>query len=131
MDGVLVGGAPLGTVLPTEEDGLRSTRVVQLPRILSVLTRQAHLIGNGMPNEYLREMERVRDLEGFAAVVYSSNWENEVMRDQNLAAGVAEAKDGARPAAAAASASASGEESIVLVDRQPSLEDAWSRAQQK
>ncbi|CRK38078.1 hypothetical protein BN1708_020457, partial [Verticillium longisporum] len=83
MDGVLVGGAPLGTVLPTEEDGLRSTRVVQLPRILSVLTRQAHLIGNGMPNEYLREMERVRDLEGFAAVVYSSNWENEVMRDQN------------------------------------------------
>ncbi|CRK05723.1 hypothetical protein BN1723_001616 [Verticillium longisporum] len=125
MDGVLVGGAPLGTVLPTEEDGLRSTRVVQLPRILSVLTRQAHLIGNGMPNEYLREMERVRDLEGFAAVVYSSNWENEVMRDQNLAAGVAEAKDGDRPAAG------SGEESIVLVDRQPSLEDAWSRAQQK
>ncbi|KAL9946529.1 peroxin [Verticillium nonalfalfae] len=126
MDGVLVGGAPLGTKLPTEEDGLRSTRVVQLPRILSVLTRQAHLIGNGMPNEYLREMERVRDLEGFAAVVYSSNWENEVMRDQNLAAGVAEAKDGGdRPAAG------SGEESIVLVDRQPSLEDAWSRAQQK
>ncbi|EEY20781.1 peroxisomal biogenesis factor 3 [Verticillium alfalfae VaMs.102] len=126
MDGVLVGGAPLGTKLPTEEDGLRSTRVVQLPRILSVLTRQAHLIGNGMPNEYLREMERVRDLEGFAAVVYSSNWENEVMRDQNLAAGVAEAKDGGdKPAAG------SGEESIVLVDRQPSLEDAWSRAQQK
>ena len=55
--------------------------VVMLPKILSVLTRQAHAVGAGMPNEYLREMELVPDLEAFAAVVYSSNWENEIRQD--------------------------------------------------
>ena len=30
-----------------------------------------------MPNEYLQAMETVRDLEGFAAIVYSSNFEFE------------------------------------------------------
>ncbi|KAM0284975.1 hypothetical protein ACHAQH_001664 [Verticillium albo-atrum] len=133
MEGVLVGGAPLGTRLPEDEDNARSTKVVQLPRILSVLTRQAHLIGNGMPNEYLREMERVRDLEGFAAVVYSSNWENEVMRDQNLAAGVADAKEDEAQAAQSQGTKRAGlgDESVVLVESQPSFEDAWGRAQQK
>ena len=56
-------------------------RAVMLPKILSVLTRQAHAVGAGMPNEYLREMELVPDLEAFAAVVYSSNWENEIRQD--------------------------------------------------
>jgi len=51
---------------------------VKLPIILATLTRQAHSIGNGMPNEYLQAMEQVRDLESFAAVVYSSNWESEI-----------------------------------------------------
>ncbi len=51
---------------------------VKLPIVLAVLTRQAHSIGNGMPNEYLQGMEQVRDLEAFAAVVYSSNWEGEI-----------------------------------------------------
>lgn len=52
---------------------------VKLPIVLATLTRQAHSIGNGVPNEYLQAMEQVRDLEAFAAVVYSSNWEAEVM----------------------------------------------------
>lgn len=65
-----------------------ASKVVLLPKILSVLTRQAHAIGNGMPNEYLQEMEQVRDLEAFAAVVYSSNWENEI-QDEELAAAAA------------------------------------------
>lgn len=51
---------------------------VKLPIVLAILTRQAHSIGNGVPNEYLQSMEQVRDLEAFAAVVYSSNWENEI-----------------------------------------------------
>ncbi|KAI5922163.1 Peroxin-3-domain-containing protein [Camillea tinctor] len=62
----------------------QGSKVVLLPKILSVLTRQAHTIGNGMPNEYLQEMEKVRDLEAFAAVVYSSNWENEIHQSEQL-----------------------------------------------
>ena len=58
-----------------------ASKAVMLPKILSVLTRQAHAVGAGMPNEYLREMELVPDLEPFAAVVYSSNWENEIRQD--------------------------------------------------
>jgi hypothetical protein len=52
---------------------------VKLPVVLATLSRQAHSIGNGMPNEYLQSMETVRDLEAFAAVVYSSNWENDMV----------------------------------------------------
>lgn len=60
-------------------------RPVKLPIVLATLTRQAHKIGNGVPNEYLQAMEQVRDLEAFAAVVYSSNWEAEItpMRDES------------------------------------------------
>lgn len=51
----------------------------KLPIVLATLTRAAHQIGNGMPNEYLQAMELVGGLEAFAAVVYSSNWETEIM----------------------------------------------------
>ncbi|KAL5114542.1 peroxin [Pleosporales sp. CAS-2024a] len=44
---------------------------------LAVFCRQAHSIGSGANNEYLAAMEQVRDLEAFAAVVYSSNFEYE------------------------------------------------------
>ena len=44
---------------------------------LAVFCRQAHSIGSGANNEYLAAMENVRDLEAFAAVVYSSNFEFE------------------------------------------------------
>jgi len=59
---------------------------VKLPIVLATLTRQAHSIGNGVPNEYLQAMEQVRDLEAFAAVVYSSNWESEIAPpgDENI-----------------------------------------------
>ncbi|KAI9881333.1 MAG: peroxin [Pleopsidium flavum] len=49
----------------------------KVANVLAVMTRQAHSIGNGVPNEYLQAMEGVRDLEGFAAIVYSSNFEFE------------------------------------------------------
>lgn len=62
----------------------RPAKKVLLPKCLSILTRQAHAMGDAMPtNEYLAAMEKVRDLEGFAAVVYSSNWENE-MREEGM-----------------------------------------------
>ncbi|PGH13949.1 hypothetical protein AJ79_03364 [Helicocarpus griseus UAMH5409] len=50
----------------------------KLATILAVIARQAHVIGNGNdpPNEYLSAMEQgVRELEAFAAVVYSSNFD--------------------------------------------------------
>ncbi|KAK3313860.1 peroxisomal biogenesis factor 3-like protein [Apodospora peruviana] len=81
--------ATAGDVTTTMTSATITNRAVLLPKILSVLTRQAHIIGNGMPNEYLQVMEAVRDLEGFAAVVYSSNWQAEIARDEEVAAAAA------------------------------------------
>ncbi|KAI0901936.1 Peroxin-3 [Annulohypoxylon nitens] len=130
-----------------------SSKIVLLPKILSVLTRQAHVIGNGMPNEYLTDMEQVRDLEAFAAVVYSSNWENEIHQDDGAFAeavakrAAADEKEiassssnrlwGLGPEGSArgrfSQASTAGEESMVLVEPSPSqlqssFESAWGRA---
>jgi peroxin-3 len=49
----------------------------KLANTLAVFCRQAHAIGSGSTNEYLTAMEAVKDLEAFAAVVYSSNFEFE------------------------------------------------------
>ena len=46
--------------------------------ILAVMTREAHRVGSGVPNEYVQAIEAVNELEEFAAVVYSSNFELEV-----------------------------------------------------
>ena len=55
----------------------------KLATILAVVTRQARVIGNGVPNPYVQGLEAVRELEAFAAVVYSSNFDFEsVARDQ-------------------------------------------------
>ncbi|SPO02831.1 related to PEX3 - peroxisomal assembly protein -peroxin [Cephalotrichum gorgonifer] len=115
------GGAPMKAVL--------------LPKILSVLTRQAHVIGNGMPNEYLREMEQVADLEAFAAVVYSSNWESEIS-DEGLvvdAGGVrlGDAEEQAQKGEQGRELPPAGAEvgeSVVIVEPEASLESAWEKA---
>ncbi|CAK7563838.1 MAG: peroxin [Sporothrix epigloea] len=113
---------------------LRHKKVVQLPKILSVLTRQAHMIGSGMPNEYLHEMESVRDLEAFAAVVYSSNWESEIHEESLLAVAEdlrqqAEAGQAKQVAEMNPSNAALADESIIMVGQsQASLESAWERA---
>lgn len=80
--------------VPLADPDVDSSRIVEigdikpvkLPIVLATLTRQAHSIGNGVPNEYLQAMEQVRDLEAFAAVVYSSNWESEItpMNEESL-----------------------------------------------
>lgn len=124
---------------------LRATRKVLLPKCLSVLTRQAHAIGNGVPNEYLQAMESVQDLEGFAAVVYSSNWENEIREEggvvvpppQSSSSGSGNNTGRAGLATAESSVLQSrvllgpgeGEDSLVLVDpSQSSFESAWAKA---
>ncbi|KAL1835896.1 hypothetical protein VTJ49DRAFT_5908 [Mycothermus thermophilus] len=120
---------------------LDRSRSVPLPKILSVLTRQAHAIGQGMPggepvavagapgvptNEYLQAMEAVHDLEAFAAVVYSSNWEAEIV------AADGEGPDPAPSQTAAKAAPPVGESgSLVVVggeDQSILFENAWERA---
>lgn len=58
-----------------------SQTIAKLATILAVMTRQAHSIGNGVPNEYVQALESVRELDAFAAVVYSSNFEFEAMEN--------------------------------------------------
>ncbi|KAI4599948.1 peroxin [Pestalotiopsis sp. 9143b] len=118
---------PMSASIPEFEEE-QVAKVVLLPKILSVLTRQAHVIGNGMPNEYLQEMESVKDLEALAAVVYSSNWENEIQPDDDFIS--IEKRDSITPLDSIRQSQVS--ESVVMVDRdQPSqfsFESAWSKA---
>jgi peroxin-3 len=127
-----------GIVTPELKDQQRS-KVILLPKILSVLTRQAHVIGDGMPNEYLQKMETVRDLEAFAAVVYSSNWEQEIRADDDLMAsavdlgasqtsGIVSQPQTQAQAQTQTQTQAQGESSLVVVDPQGGFESAWGRA---
>lgn len=117
-------------------DGPRITEVfeakpVKLPIVLAILTRQAHSIGNGVPNEYLQSMEQVRDLEAFAAVVYSSNWESEISPVNEEGSTVFVAKEGpAGPEIVPAEGGEAvpGQESVVDVGTASSFENAWGKA---
>jgi peroxin-3 len=63
------------TIIPSTHPSAPKTK---LATILAVIARQAHSIGDGTnsTNEYLVAMEQgVRELEAFAAVVYSSNFD--------------------------------------------------------
>lgn len=53
----------------------------KLAAILAVVTKQAHAIGNGVPNKYAQAIESVKELEAFAAVIYSSHFEFEALGD--------------------------------------------------
>lgn len=98
------------------------TKPVKLPIVLAILTRQAHSIGNGVPNEYLQAMEQVRDLEAFAAVVYSSNWENEISpMGEESAVLVQKEEVESAPVEA-------GQESVVDVGSTSTFESAWGKA---
>ncbi|KAK5104495.1 peroxin [Lithohypha guttulata] len=58
---------------------------VKLASILAILTRQAHIIGNGSnpPNEYLAGVDaEVKELDSFAAVIYTSNIEAGIDQQQ-------------------------------------------------
>jgi len=99
---------------------------VKLPIVLATLTRQAHNIGNGVPNEYLQAMEQVRDLEAFAAVVYSSNWESEITPISEDR--VAKDKSSKDTVEIGASNVALVEESVVDIGAESTFESAWGRA---
>ncbi len=68
---------------PISASSARVTEIVgdgvkaKVANSLAVFCRQAHSIGAGANNEYLEKMEQVGELEAFAAVVYSSNFEFE------------------------------------------------------
>lgn len=68
---------------PVSASSARVTEIVgdgvkaKVASSLAVFCRQAHSIGSGVGNEYLEKMEQVGELEAFAAVVYSSNFEFE------------------------------------------------------
>lgn len=162
--------------LPLLEDAsselLQAKRAVLLPRILSILTRQAHVIGDGngssganlpvgggivsgVPNEYLAAMEQVPDLTAFSAVVYSANWQSEMMQQQQeglcsgthtpriaLGQALSESADRVMQTEAAEAAASlqntpvpekqeqSGleEESALFVDVESEFENAWAKA---
>ncbi|MCJ1307542.1 peroxin [Agyrium rufum] len=57
----------------------------KLATILATFTRQAHVIASCVPNEYVQAMEGVRELEAFAAVIYSSNFEMEARALERIA----------------------------------------------
>ena len=48
---------------------------VKFASILAAITKEAHQIGRGSPNEYVQTFETIEDLDGLAAVIYSSNFE--------------------------------------------------------
>lgn len=71
-----------------------SERKCKLAQTLAVFCRQAHVIAagsgetdelvgpaQGIQNEYLAAIDHVKDLEGFAAVIYSSNFEFEAVEE--------------------------------------------------
>lgn len=135
--------AQIVTDISPELQRLRTERRVLVPKCLSVLTRQAHIIGNGMPNEYLQAMEGVQDLEGFAAVVYSSNWENEIHEEgmmppsgsesaASVLGGTNTAESSVRQSVVLEQGRVEGEESLVLVDpSQSSFESVWAKVTDK
>lgn len=94
VDGKLRSEAyKIGPLAPTSVSESRITEIsdpdpstvsAKLATILAVMTREAHKIGNGVPNEYVQAIDAVSELEAFAAVIYSSNFELEAGFDTTI-----------------------------------------------
>jgi peroxin-3 len=82
---------------------------------LAVFCRQAHSIGTGANNEYLSAIEMVRDLEAFAAVVYSSNFDFE-------------SPQVAAPPSRPGTAEGPPPVKVTLAPAEDSFESAWGKA---
>ncbi|GME29045.1 peroxisomal membrane protein [Neofusicoccum parvum] len=93
---------------------------------LAVFCRQAHAIGSGTNNEYLSAMENVRDLEAFAAVVYSSNFDFEPPEDVGKGTETRPTTSRTSVADEAAFAALGGEASFISKDS--GFEAAWGKA---
>ncbi|KAF2275281.1 peroxin 3 [Westerdykella ornata] len=93
---------------------------------LAIFCRQAHSIGSGINNEYLAAIESVSQLEAFAAVVYSSNFEFETP-------GAAMPLP-SRPATSAGPDASQSERADALPeggDTDVGFESAWDKAEEK
>ncbi|KAL2417710.1 Peroxisomal biogenesis factor 3 [Exophiala dermatitidis] len=101
---------------------------VKLANILAVLTRQAHAIGNGNnpPNEYLDAAEaEVKELEAFAAVIYTSNLDQS-LEETTQRVGSADTASGLKGAeGVAVSDVGTGAGAEEVIERK--LESAWTK----
>ncbi|KAG0045299.1 peroxin, partial [Linnemannia elongata] len=59
-------------VIAEIEDDEDIDRAVPLVTLLPLVSRQVHLIINGVPNEYVESLAMVKELQAFSAIVYSS-----------------------------------------------------------
>ena len=105
------------------------TTSTKLATILAVMTREAHKIGNGVPNEYVQAIDAVSELEAFAAVVYSSNFEfeagfeNGITSDPPAAGSRDEIPGGAQDGKGLASRSTVEVEDVVRVEKEGGIMD--------
>jgi peroxin-3 len=86
---------------------------------LAVFCRQAHAIGAGVNNEYLVAIEGVKELQAFAAVVYSSNFEAE---SPSVAMAAGSAVPQGTPAVGV------GEAAALTEDEVEGFESVWGKA---
>jgi len=100
----------------------------KLATVLAVMTRQAHLIGNGVPNHYLQAMDQVGDLEAFAAVVYSSNFDSEIPETGASAESAPEFNSESLQKESVSFAEASVIEPSMSKSEASDFESAWDKA---
>ena len=107
------------TVVPAEPR-------VKLASILAILTRQAHVIGNGNnpPNEYVSAIEaEVRELEAFAAVIYASNLEQSLEEARPHTANTED--DGVKSSTGTGVSDVGAEQVDEMIESK--LESAWAK----
>ncbi|KAF2756119.1 peroxin-3 [Pseudovirgaria hyperparasitica] len=99
---------------------------------LAVFCRQAHSIGAGDSNEYLTKIEEVKDLEAFAAVVYSSHFEFEAISHDVVqqAASLTGVQDSYVDLGISRPPTAEGEQA-ELEKKVVEFEEAWGKALNK
>jgi peroxin-3 len=133
---------PSSTVTVIPADMHAGEPRTKLANILAVITRQAHSIGpaaqmdpnasTASANEYLHEVESVRDLEAFSAVVYSSNFEWEAPGLGEGSGGSSGVAGAGSPEKIATDQGASGpisvEDSAVDLGATSPFENAWGKA---
>ncbi|KAF3049395.1 peroxin [Didymella keratinophila] len=124
---------------PISADSARVTEIVgegvkaKVANSLAVFCRQAHNIGAGANNEYLEKIEQVGELEAFAAVVYSSNFEFEspaLAAEGVTGVTLAESKDVAELKERGANELKELKEEVKekLEKAEESFENAWGKA---
>ncbi|KAF4551626.1 Peroxin-3-like protein [Elsinoe fawcettii] len=127
--------APLDPSTLTPENRITelTDRKVKLASTLAVFCRQAHVIAagsgdmedisaaeGGSVNEYLAAIDGVKDLEAFAAVIYSSNFEFESIQEEQRRIRERESRRALREQG--------GEEEVLQTVEVEPFESAWSKA---